>query len=524
MELPLVTPQDGSRDNTTARWAHANKNTSPDAQAKLGSGDSLTLAPSRPYRDLSTSLAPETTKGRSLRWLWILLGVLVGLILIAYVGFSVFFMSHFTFNTTVNGVSVTFQSAESVNGYLASEIGDYALKLEARESQSATIAGSQIGLRYEGDGRIEDALKDQQPWAWPLAFFASAPTNIQHVSVEFDKEKLTTALQALPFMDETQMRPASDASLVFEGNAYVITPGDEGTTLNAEATTQAVSEAIYAGETTLSLEKAGVYLRPTIAADDPTLVANRDRFNQLVPFQIVYVLGDKREVLDGNTTINWVNEDGSMNPDAVRAWVADFAARYNTLEGTRTITNGFGEVKQVTGGTFGWLVDQESEYQAIMNAASQRISEERAPYWLNWGATFGENDWGSTYLEVDMSRQHMWYYVDGVVALETDVITGNPNTGYATPEGVWYIYSKSLNVVTRGDRLPDGSYEWEVPVTYWMPFTPSGCGFHDAYWQPSFGSDYYLYRGSHGCINMPSSLAEQLYSMVEPGTPVITHF
>jgi len=208
----------------------------------------------------------------------------------------------------------------------------------------------------------------------------------------------------------------------------------------------------------------------------------------------------------------------------VVAWVADLANRYDTLEGPRTIVNGFGEQKQVEGGTFGWWLDQESECWAIMNAAEQHLGEEREAYWLNWGTTFGENDWGSTYLEVDMTSQYMWYFVDGVCVLETDIITGNPNTGYATPQGVWYIFSKDMYVTTRGERLPDGSYEWEVPVTYWMPFTPTGCGFHDAYWQPSFGGSYYLWRGSHGCVNMPPYLAAELYSMLEPGTPVITHY
>ncbi|MCL2750510.1 MAG: L,D-transpeptidase, partial [Coriobacteriia bacterium] len=251
-------------------------------------------------------------------------------------------------------------------------------------------------------------------------------------------------------------------------------------------------------------------------------------FNQYVPFKITYIFGDNREVLDGYTTINWVNTEGDapyeLNFEAVAAWVAELAARYNTLEGPRGIVNGFGEQKHVEGGTFGWMLDQESECWAIMNASAHRLGEEREAHWLTHGITFGDNDWGGTYLQVDMTRQYMWYYVDGVCVLETDVITGNPNTGYATPQGVWYIYNKSMYVTARGDLLPNGTYRWETPLTYWMPFTPSGCGFHDAYWQPSFGGQHYLYRGSHGCINMPPHLAAELYEMLEPGTPVITHF
>ena len=41
---------------------------------------------------------------------------------------------------------------------------------------------------------------------------------------------------------------------------------------------------------------------------------------------------------------------------------------------------------------------------------------------------------------------------------------------------------------SRGKQKPDGTYEYETQVTYWMPFN-GGIGFHDASWQPYFGGD-----------------------------------
>lgn len=34
------------------------------------------------------------------------------------------------------------------------------------------------------------------------------------------------------------------------------------------------------------------------------------------------------------------------------------------------------------------------------------------------------NDIGNTYIEVDLSRQKMWYYVDGELYVETDIVSG----------------------------------------------------------------------------------------------------
>ncbi|MDR2036279.1 MAG: L,D-transpeptidase/peptidoglycan binding protein [Coriobacteriales bacterium] len=506
MKLPLVMPSDGDEDNAHIPPVQSDQNTCVDF--------------------LEYDETPE--KKRSLLWLWITLGVLFGLILAAYIGGALFFQTHFMFNATVNGIPVTFKTADEVNASLATEIGNYTLDIDARQQQHATIIGSQINLNYEDNGRLAQDLADQQTWLWPLSLIPENTRNIQQVSVKFDQKKLEDKLATFAFMDKDKMKPTVDASLEFEGNAYVISAGDPGTMFDVEKTIREIADAISAGETRFDLEEQGVYTPQKVTADDPTLVADRDRFNKYVPFKITYIIGDKTEVLDGHTTINWVDTAGEgpyvLNNDAVMAYVKDFANRYDTLESTRTIVNGFGEEKQVTGGTFGWMLDQDTEFWEILSAAEQHRGDVRQPYWISEGISFGDNDWGKTYLEVDMTQQYMWYFVDGVCVLETDVITGNPNTGYGTPQGVWSVFIHQMNVMARGDRLPDGTYEWEVPVTYWMQFTYTGCGFHDAYWQPSFGGSYYLWRGSHGCINMPPYLAADLYDIVDIGVPVITHY
>ncbi len=66
-------------------------------------------------------------------------------------------------------------------------------------------------------------------------------------------------------------------------------------------------------------------------------------------------------------------------------------------------------------------------------------------------------------------------------------------------------------------------YEWESPVTYWMPFN-GGIGFHDANWRYSFGGAIYQGGGSHGCVNMPPAAAGELYGYIEAGIPVVCHY
>ena len=53
-----------------------------------------------------------------------------------------------------------------------------------------------------------------------------------------------------------------------------------------------------------------------------------------------------------------------------------------------------------------------------------------------------------------------------------------------------------------------------------MPFYGNIYGLHDATWRSYFGGTIYEYDGSHGCINMPLSVARRLYETIKVGTMV----
>ena len=152
----------------------------------------------------------------------------------------------------------------------------------------------------------------------------------------------------------------------------------------------------------------------------------------------------------------------------------------------------------------------------------------REPAYYTGGAakSHGEQDWGTTFIEVDLSTQHMWYLKDGSVAMETDVVTGVPVPERITPEGVYDILEMTRDEVLIGETDPStGKPIYETPVNYWMRVTWTGIGFHDATWQAAFGGTRYKDgAGSHGCINMPLDQAAALFGMISVGTPVVIHY
>ncbi|MBQ3466630.1 MAG: L,D-transpeptidase, partial [Firmicutes bacterium] len=42
-------------------------------------------------------------------------------------------------------------------------------------------------------------------------------------------------------------------------------------------------------------------------------------------------------------------------------------------------------------------------------------------------------------------------------------------------------------------------------------------------WRSNFGGDIYKYSGSHGCVNLPTNKAPELYNLISVGTVVIIH-
>ena len=135
------------------------------------------------------------------------------------------------------------------------------------------------------------------------------------------------------------------------------------------------------------------------------------------------------------------------------------------------------------------------------------------------GQSLKKGELGTTYVEVDKTNQHMWYYKDGKLQISTDVVTGKPSGGNTTPTGVFYVWNKQRNATLRG-KNDDGS-NYASPVNYWMPIDYTGVGLHDASWQPKFGGDWYKTHGSHGCVNTPPATMKKLFEAVPVGTPVV---
>ena len=455
-------------------------------------------------------------------------GGILGVLLLVYLGFAFYFTNHFYFNTTINGNDFSGKSVKEVEAYMEKQVKGYTLTLKENDGGTEAISGEDISLEYLPGKELEKIVKDQNALLWIRALFQKGSAEAK-VGVKYDEAALDGLISGLQCMKPENQTPSVSAKPTLDGNEFVVAKEVVGTQLDQEVFRQKIKEKINGFQHEIDLEKEGCYIKPKFTEKSPEVTAAKDKMNSYLGGTVTYQMGPTPEGIDRAKLAEWVTVDDNMNvtfnTDGISGYVRDLASRYDTVGKTRSFTTPTGKAATVSGGTYGWSIDEAAEIEQLKSDIAGGQPVQREPVYEQRAASFGPTDWGNTYAEVDLSAQHMWYIQDGAVVLETDIVSGLPTPDRITPEGVYDVLYKESPSVLVGEKDPDtGQPIYETEVRYWMQFTWSGVGFHDADWQTAFGGSRYQSYGSHGCINMPIDKAGQLLNLISAGVPVICHY
>ncbi len=457
-----------------------------------------------------------------------IVGGTTGVLLAGYIGAGVYFSSHFLPNTEINGHDCSGKPVSEVEEIFKKEMEGYVLTVTDKDGQKEEITSEDIALEYKESKALKEALKKQNGFAWPVSFFTKDSENAT-IELSYDEAKLDGKLQGLKAATAKQVKPKS-AKPEFDGSQFVVKPEETGTAIDMDVLKKKASEAVTELKSGLNLKSEKCYKEPKYTSKSPEVAEACEKMNQYCQANITYSM-DEPVVIDGTVISGWLSVDKNMKvkfkKSKVKEWLEQFGDKYDTMGAQRTFTTPDGRSATVEGGDYGWSIDEDTEYKAIVDAVKngETITKEPAYYAGGTAAVHGSPDWGDTYAEVDLTTQHMWYVVNGKVALECDVVTGEPVPEKITPTGVYVFKEKEHDSVLVGDIIPStGKPEYRTKVRNWMRITWSGIGFHDADWQTAFGGERYKNgNGSHGCINMPVDKSGELFDMIEPGIPVIIH-
>lgn len=428
--------------------------------------------------------------------------------------------------TRINGMDVGNMTVDQAREALQ-DPGRYQLEIVMQNNKKEYIKGSEIGYQAQVKGDLGSILT-QQSTAGGVAGPGANISFTTEITAAFDENALNDRIQGLSCISGEGIVKTSDASISSyqEGKPFSIVREVQGNDVDVEKTSQVIRDAVAAGMSSVNLVSGGCYRQVQVHATDASIRDMLQVMNRCRSMVITYTFGEETEELKGDVISGWLQgSEGTqikVNRDAVAQYVADLVARRDTAGTARTFHTVTGRDVSVAG-PYGWKIDQSGETDALIGLIQSAKSETREPVYAQTAVDHSAAEWGGTYAEVDLTGQHVYMIADGAVVWDSPCVTGlASNPERVTPPGIFSLTYKERDKVLRGKKKADGSYEYESPVSYWMPFN-GGIGFHDANWRGSFGGEIYKSSGSHGCVNLPPSAAPGLYDLVYKGMPVICY-
>jgi len=424
-------------------------------------------------------------------------------------------------NTVINGMDVSQKTVDQVKEMIASGIQGYSLVLKERGGDTEEIFGAEIDLKSEFDGSLENYLAAQEPMKW----FSHRSKKTEYeipTMIAYDKTKLSEKIDGLVCLREDYAKAPVDAymSEYQPGIGFSIIPEEQGNLLKKDVLTEGVVHAIDNLSKELDLEELDAYEKPEITSDHEGLQALADKLNRYVNMTVTYQFGDSRETLGGDVISQWISvgADGTtvlLDRDQVAAYVKGLALKYDTAYKSKTLNTSYGKTVTISKGFYGWKINQGEETTQLYDIIQSGESQTREPVYSQKANSHGANDYGNTYVEINLTAQHLFFYKDGKLVIESDFVSGNHAKGYDTPSGAYPLTYKQKDATLKGEN-------YRTPVSYWMPFN-GNIGMHDAKWRSSFGGQIYMTNGSHGCVNLPPSVAKVIFQNISTGDPVLCY-
>ena len=449
----------------------------------------------------------------------------MGLLAAAYLGIGIFFRSHFVPNSRVNGIDSFGKTAQQMADLLADREKSYHMVIKTADGATEqVITPDMVDLSSNlQPGDMSRLLANQQAFLWPR-YLLGDKLEQKTSGWKLNRDKLNALVDALPEVSRTDLVQTKNADLVYDQQqkSYLVQEEVYGNNIDTDRFKDALADAIVNLQEEISL--ADYAVQPTLKADDSRLKELIGKMNQIAQMKITLKIGGDQETVPQEKIISWIGIDENANmvvhDEAIRAYVGELAGKYDTVGKNRSFHTSYGAVVNISSGDYGRKVDQEAEFNALKENLTDGRDLTRDLNFSQKAAGGAGDDIGSSYVEVNLTAQHLFVYKDGRKVVDTAVTTGKPVNHHQTNVGIFRVKSHEANRTLRG-RNDDGS-SYASPVKYWMPFD-GGIGLHDAPWKSNYGGKNYLTNGSHGCVNLPPSVAGSVFANVSVGMPVIVY-
>ena len=460
--------------------------------------------------------------------LTIILCIILVSLMGTYIGLAIYYHNAFAYGTWINNVYCTGRSIQEVNDELVQNFTYEGITVYDKDGNSYVISAEEIGYQFDFVKALEIYRKQQDPWMWIESLFQGNNAELMPV-ISYDRQALTEVFDKMPFLSMEGGKSDEErvVSIIRTNQGYELI-NERTDVLQIDEARNAIISAIEEARPEIFLADEGCYQDLPLTAQMQDTLETWKRVEQFQQCDIVYRIGNEQIPVDASVVCDWIEiaEDGSFVTDdegnlqlkenAIEDFIDALAGEYDTIGISRQFHATRGETVTVEGGTYGNKIDRSAEVEYLTDAFLNRRKEIHEPAYTQKAWAQGKDDIGSTYIEIDMGEQMMYYYVNGVQQIATPIVTGNTSRRMGTPSGVNYVYLKQTDRILRGEG-------YASHVDFWMP-VKGNIGIHDASWRSKYGGTIYQTNGSHGCINTPRDAMVQLYESAEVGTPVVMFY
>lgn len=465
---------------------------------------------------------------------WVVAAVLGGLLVLlaaAIAGYGFYFKDRALPGTTVAGKPVTAMKASQIEQQVAQNASQLAVRISGDATKTAPL--SELGYAVDSKKTAERALASSHSFGQRLKGLFS-PAQVRPAFSQTPGKVGEFASHLLGGKDNTPVN--AKVVLAEDGSAFRLQSGKPGHGINPDQIDAAAQKAINT-LTSQSITVKAVRSEPTIT--DEQAKGFLDRANKLArtPFTITYE-GETYEP-SAQKKRAWVDfaENGSgkqqapkMNGERVKEWVSKLAGQVSKApqNGLKNVDSTGKTLATVREPQDGYAIDNAEELaksgtdslNAGKDYTGKFTSKPKKAEWdtrtiakgaekLAYPATEGEK-----WIDINLSNHTVSAYVGAQMIRGPEyMVDGMP--GYETVQGIFKIQRKYRYDDMRGEDYftPD--------VPYAMYFS-GGYALHGAPWRSTFG--YAGPSGSHGCVNLPVSLAGWYFEWAPVGTTTVVHY
>ena len=333
-------------------------------------------------------------------------------------------------NTFINGTEVSRKTPKEAAELVKqdSDMPDV-ITLTRPDGSDVRIPLSDIGLKDNLQSSVDNFYKEQNHSQWFTAKSQKSEYSFK-LDFSYDEKKLDKEINRKIVEGQASVEP-EDAYIQRTGDGFEIVPEVVGNGIDEDKVQvlyDYIDGFLERGEYSINLSNCNCYDTPNVRSSD--LKEQLNQLNSLYDTEFTFDFIYTTETLSGSQVIDWITFENdnpldgyTVDKKKAMAYVEELADKYDTYGKDRTFNStSRGKMTIEQGeGDYGWWIDQKKTCNLLVDLIEDGVSVTTEPYYYtnpdsqytytcNPKVRTADDDIGDTYCEVDLKKQHFWYY------------------------------------------------------------------------------------------------------------------